>query len=95
MQDREATQDRRVFRVFRASAVTLVRKEIRAVKDRKEIWVPKVRQALREMWGRQGRREISVPRGRQALLALWVPRDFPGLWAPREYQAPWARGWTR
>ena len=82
MQDREATQDRRVFRVFRASAVTLVRKEIRAVKDRKEIWVPKVRQALREMWGRQGRREISVPRG---------PEGFPVLRGPVVLQVPWGR----
>jgi len=83
VQDREATQVRRVFRASRVSAATLVRKGIQAVKARKEMWGPRVRQALREMWDRQVPREISVRRGREGFPVLQVPAALQALWARR------------
>ena len=79
---RGVTQARRAFRVCRASAVTLVRRAILAVKARKEIWVPRVRQARREMWVRQVLRAISVHR---------VPEGFPARQALVVLQALWVR----
>lgn len=83
MQDREATQVRKVFRVSRVSVVTLVRKGILAVKVRKEMWGPRDRQALREMWALQAHRGISVPRGREGFPALQAPVALQALWARR------------
>jgi len=82
-QVREAMRVRRGYRVSRAFAATWARKEIRAVRARKEI------SALRDLqvrWVRPARpvlREISALRVREVFLAQLAPRVRPVPWGLR------------
>lgn len=79
----EATQARREFRAFRASAVISDRKVIRVVKDLREMlarralpvrWGLLVRSVHREMWGHRDQGEFRV---------LLVRKDPPVPWVRR------------
>ena len=80
MQGPEVTLVPRVSKVFRASAVTLARKEIRGVKVQKEMSARRALQAQLALQGLRDRKEKSGFRDPEVFRGQLVQLVRPALW---------------